>query len=152
MDILELALDEIKLRIKEVKDDMGIKVFKHTPTTPFSKGDLPGLAMLEGNDPIAKWANRSRHGYPAIRQLELILEIIVNKKKTPDIKDLYKKLRKGVFLERTDPTITEEIINPIVAEGAFIRENRKEGPIGYGLPDINVMRLVLDLLYTDDGF
>jgi hypothetical protein len=105
--------------------------------------------MLEGTDTIIKRASRNNLGYPATRDLEVIIELVVNKKDTPDIKGLFVDLRKAVFtVIDSDPVMQTSI----VADNVFIQENRTEGPIGYGLPDIEVMRLVLDLIYIDGGF
>jgi hypothetical protein len=104
--------------------------------------------MLEGDDNIFKRASRNKLGYPAQRSLEVVIELVVNKTVT-DIKALYPELRKAVFKVRnSDPAV----YSPIIADNVFINENRAEGPAGYGLPDIKVMRLVLDLIYTDGGF
>lgn len=149
MENRELGLLEIKARIKADRIALGLVSFKRTPTRPSSDDDLPCVFMLEGIDTIFKRASRNKLGYPAQRILEVTIELVVNKKATPDIKSLFLELRKTVFKVRdTDPAE----YSPIIADNVFINENRTEGPIGYGLPDIKAMRLVLDLIYTDGGF
>lgn len=149
MENRELGLLEIKARIKADRVALGIESFKRTPTRPSMPEDLPCVFMLEGDDIIFKRASRNKLGYPAQRSLEVTIELVVNKKATPDIKSLFKELRKTVFKIRdTDPAE----YSPIIADNVFINENRTEGPKGYGLPDIKAMRLVLDLIYTDGGF
>lgn len=148
MENRELGLLEIKERIKVARTALGLKTFKRTPTRPSQLGDLPCVFMLEGTDVIFKRASRGALGYPAHRSLEVIIELVVNKTVTTDIKGLFKDLRKAVFtLRGSDP----EEYTPVVAKDTFIQENRTEGPLGYGLPDIEVMRLVLDLIYIDGG-
>lgn len=149
MENRELGLLEIKERIKADRTALGLVSFKRTPTRPSEIGDLPCVFMLEGIDNIFKRASRNKTGYPAQRSLEVIIELVVDKNKTADIKSLFLELRKTVFkVKGSNPPE----YNPIVAENVFFNENRTEGPVGYGLPDIKVMRLVLDLIYTDGGF
>jgi hypothetical protein len=149
MENREAGLLEIKARIKAKRTNLGIVSFKRTPTRPSGDDDLPCIFMLEGTDVIFKRASRNRLGYPAQRNLEVIIELVVNKIATPDIKSLYLNVRKTVFkVIDSDPPV----YNSIVADNVFINENRTEGPMGYGLPDIQAMRLVLDLIYTDEGF
>ena len=148
MENRELGLLEIKARIKADRTTLGLTSFKRTPTRPSAPKDTPCVFMLEGIDNIFKRASRNKTGYPAQRSLEVTIELVVNKKDT-DIKPLFLDLRKTVFkIIGSDPPV----YNPIVADDVFINENRTEGPVGYGLPDIKVMRLVLDLIYTDGGF
>jgi len=149
MDNRETGLLEIKARIAADRSALGLATFKRTPTRPAQLDDLPCVFMLEGADNIFKRSSRGALGYPANRSVEVIIELVVNKTVT-DIKSVFPELRKSVFKDRgsSDPVV----YNPRVADNTFIQENRTEGPIGYGLPDIKVMRLVLDLIYTDGGF
>lgn len=149
MENRELGLLEIKARIKLDRVALGLTSFKRTPTRPSSDTDLPCVFMIEGIDTIFKRASRNKLGYPAQRSLEVAIELLVNKQATPDIKGLFLELRKTVFKVR-DSNPAE--YSPIIADNVFINENRTEGPVGYGLPDIKVMRLILDLIYTDGGF
>jgi len=153
MENRELGLLEIKARIKADRTSLGLKTFKRTPTDPLKSEDLPCVILLEGTDNIFKRASRNKLGYPAQRDLETIVELVVNKVDTPDIKALFLELRKTIFKVRNenDPN-AEPTYSSIIADDVFINENRTEGPVGYGLPDIKVMRLVLDLIYTDGGF
>jgi hypothetical protein len=149
MENRELGLLEIKERIKEARIALGLSSFKRTPTRPSNDDDTPCVFMLEGIDNIFKRASRNMLGYPAQRSVEVIIELVVNVRQTPDIKALFLELRKTVFQVRGSDPVE---YSPIIADNVFINENRTEGPIGYGLPDIKVMRLVLDLIYTDGGF
>jgi len=148
MENRELGLLEVKARIKEDRVALGLTTFKRAPTRPATLEDLPCVFMLEGADNIFKRSSRGALGYPARRSLEVIIELVVNKTAT-DIKSVYRELRKSVFKVRGSDPVK---YNPRVADDTFINENRTEGPIGYGLPDIKVMRLVLDLIYIDGGF
>ena len=103
--------------------------------------------MLEGIDKITKLSARGNTGYPAQRVLEVVIELVTTEK--TDIKALYKLVRSTVFsVKGSNP----KVYNSRLVDDAFINENRTEGPIGYGLPDVLGMRLVLDLFYTDNGF
>lgn len=148
-DNREIVLLEIYERIKTDRVALGFNSFKRTPTRPSKPEDLPCIFMLEGIDVIIKKSSRGITGYPAQRKLETVIELVVNKNDTADIKTLFYNLRKTIFKVRGSdpPEYNSRITNDI-----FFGENRIEGPIGYGLPDIKVMRLVLDLIYTDGGF
>ena len=149
MEKRELGLLEIKERIKADRVSLGITSFKRTPTRPSKSEDLPCIFMLEGIDEIIKRTSRGKLGYPYNRVLEVTLELVVDKNVTPDIKSVFNELRKTVFKTRgSDPAV----YGPELLDGVSIFENRAEGPIGYGLPDIKVMRLILDLNYIDGGF
>lgn len=142
----ELGLDEIYERIKARRDVIGVKTFKRTPTSPIQDSDMPCIFMLEEIDNVIKQSNRGNTGYPVRRVLEVVLELVTTK--STDIKTMYRTMRKSVFsIIGSDPFI----YNARIVDSVFIAENRTEGPIGYGLPDILAMRLVLDLVYTDDG-
>lgn len=142
----EAGLLEIYNRIKADRVTLGITSFKRIPTAPSEFSDLPCVFMLEGVDVVIKASARSNHGYPCTRNLEVPLELVT--KDSTDIKTLYLGLRRTVFKEiGSDPPV----YNAIIANNTFINENRTEGPMSYGLPDILVMRLVLNLIYTDNG-
>lgn len=148
MDKRELGLQEIFDRVSDKRIELGLQAFYRTPTDPVSDENLPCVIMHEGDDYIVKPASRSDHGYPAVRLLEVTLEVIV---KDADAKALTRQLRSVVFSERgTEPPV----INPRLLPGdktTFLRENHTEGPTGYGLPGLLGMRLVLDLIYIDGG-
>jgi hypothetical protein len=145
----ELGLVEIFERVKAKKDDLGLVSFKRTPTSPIDPNKLPAVLMFENIDLIVKKSSRHKLGYPARRKLEVILEIIVNTKNTSiDMKTLFRQLRLVVFTNRDEENPQ---LDPNVADGVFLDENRTEGPIGYGLPDVIGTKLVLDLFYTDNG-
>jgi len=147
MDNRELGLLEIFNRVKAEKDALGLVSFKRTPTRPSEINQCPCVFMTEGLDTIEKHSTRNILGYPCQRVLDVALELVVDKRQT-DIKALMIELRKSVFkVIDSDPPE----YSGIFASNLFIRENRMEGPIGYGLPDIKVMRLILDLTYIDGG-
>ncbi len=142
----EAGLTEIYNRIKDNRTIIGVKSFKRTPTNPISESDMPCIFMLEGIDNIITPSTRNATGYPARRILEVIFELVTTEK--TDIKTMYRAMRAAVFTQRGSDPVT---FNPRLDENVFIGENRTEGPIGYGLPDILAMRLILDLVYTDNN-
>jgi hypothetical protein len=143
----ENGLQEIFNRIKESRTSLGVKTFKWTPTNPIQESDMPCIFLLEGTDQIVKHSSRSNTGFPAKRVMEVILELVTSK--DTDIKTMYRNLRKVVFTKRgTDPSEYSSVI----ANNVFIQESRSEGPEGYGLPNVRGMRLVLDMVYTDENF
>ncbi len=146
----ENGLIEIYERIKVRKDNLGLKSFKRIPTFPVRKDMLPCVFMHEGVDTILEHSKRNKIGYPAKRILEVTIEIISIRES--DIKSLYSDVRKAVFLDKNSNWNNSLLFNSIITENTFINENRTEGPIGYRLPDIIGMSLILDLVYTDKGF
>ncbi len=135
----ELGLEEVENRIVTAKDDLGLKGFKRTPTRPIDKKYLPCVFMSEGIDEVISHSSRNAHGYPCRRALEVTLEIATDDDQ--DIKALFTEVRNAVFNGGV-----------VVADNnTFIREIRTEGPTGYDLPDMLGIRMVLALVYTDDG-
>ncbi len=149
MDLREAGLTEIFERIKEKRVVLGLKSFKRTPTRPSEASDMPCVFMLEGIDTVVKKSTRTPLGYPKIRNMEVVIELVVNKRQTPDIKELCDDLKKAVFTVRNT---TPEEYSAILTNEVYLQENRMEGPIGYGLPDIKVMRVIFDLIYIEGGF
>ena len=148
MILREQGLTEIHERLKADRVILGLKTFKRTPTAPVREQDLPCVFMIEGTDNVIAHSKRSRTGYPCKRVLEVVLELVTTK--DIDIKQLYNEVRKSVFKKRGGEV--PPVYEPILAQNTFINENRTEGPTGYGLQDVLGMRLVLDLVYTDNGF
>jgi len=140
----EAGLIELYDRVKDKRVTIGVASFKRTPSNPISETDMPCIFMMEGIDNIIKHSKRNASGYPARRILEVIFELVTTD--TTDIKAMYLEMRKALFTN-----ITTGVFDPRIADNVFMGENRTEGPIGYGLPDILTMRLVLDLIYTDDS-
>lgn len=145
----ELGLVEIYERLELVHVLIGLKTFRRNPTKPLRQEHLPYLIMDEGTDVILKHGDRRNHGYPARRSLEVQFEIAASKDL---INGLFLDVRKACFAEKGTFENTPPTFNAIVSEHTFINENRTEGPTGIEIPDILVKRLVLDLVYTDNGF
>lgn len=143
----ENGLVEIYERIKAKRTDLGLRAFRRNPTKPADPSLLPCLFMIEGEDHITKRSGRSATGYPAKRNAEITIELVVGK--DADIKAMYRNLRRFVFMERgSDPVV----YNPRVAENVFISELRSNGPSGVGIPDISSMEMILEMTYIDEGF
>lgn len=148
MEKRELGLTEMYERVKADRVSLGLVSFRKTPTRPSQLGDLPCVFMLEGPDRIIQKSNRDTLGYPARRVMEVTFESVVNKRGSISVKNLNSELRRTIFKVRdSDPPIYSGVID----DNVFISENRTEGPTGYGLPDIEVMRLIIDLTYIDGG-
>ncbi len=133
----EAGVQEIYNRIKAARHTLGIAACKRTPTKPITEYKMPCVFIIEGVDIVLKDNSRNPLGYPSRRQLEVILEIIVER--DVDIRALYTGIRSAVLSDAT------------VAKNTFVMEIRTEGPSGYGLPDVSGMNLVLALTYTDNG-
>jgi hypothetical protein len=137
MELRETCIEVIKGIIKDNKEQLGVVTCKRAPTNSITSSITPAIIIIEGDDVVLKKTSRGIKIYPVKRNLELILEIITVL--GYDIKKLYRHVR-SVVLQ-----------NPIVADDCYIEEIRAEGPHGYELPDVKGMRLVLSLMYTDNG-
>lgn len=135
----EAGLVQIYDRIYTQRDTLGLKAFKRTPTIAVDESFLPCIFMMEGLDEVIEHSSRNQTGYPCRRALEVALELVTDG--SADIKKLYTDVRTVIF----DGGVV------VADNNTFIREIRTEGPTGYGLPDVLGMRLVLALVYTDDG-
>jgi len=133
----EEGLIEIFNRIKDNRLVLGLVSFQRSPTNPIDFTVMPSLFMLEGTDIIVTPSKRGPNVYPARRQLEVTLELVTSS--SVNIRALLLQLRVVVLTDT------------VVAQNTFIQELRAEGPNGYGIPDVLGMRLVLGLMYTDEG-
>lgn len=140
MERRENGLVEIFARLYNARNTLGLKFCKRMPTKPVQPNvdTVPGIYMVEGEDSVSERNSRNPFGYPARRNLEVVLEIIAPL--DSDIKALYRAVRK---------TVLGGSVN--VADDSFIRESRTEGPAGYEVPDLQGMRMVLVLTYVDTG-
>jgi hypothetical protein len=147
----EAGIQELYERLKLAYVEIGLKTFKRNPTQRLRDEDFPYIILDQGTDQIVKAGSRKTHGYPAKRVAEIILEIGTNDDGKTNIQALYDKVRKAIFTVRgSDPV--EYSATLVRQDGVFFAENRTEGPTGVDIPDILVMRLVLDLIYNDKAF
>lgn len=142
-----LALAEIKRRIAAAKTALGIKTFRHNVRTPILKEDLVALLVFDGIDEIVEKSARNATGYPQKRIMEVALEIIHLADPAVSIYQRYNDLRAVVLV---DPWPVK-LENGSPDGMTMLSELRAEGPSGYGLPDVEGIRLILGLSYTDDG-
>lgn len=139
----EAGLVEIYERLKANRVTLGVKTFKRNPTEPIVAEDLPCIFMIENDDVIIKRSSRKITD-PKTRKLDTSIELVTSD--DVDIKTLFLAVRKVIFTERdSDPAE----YSTRVTDTAFIDENRTEGPLGYGLPNVLGMALHLDLVYKD---
>lgn len=137
MELREQSIIEVENRVKDARSILALNTCRRMPGPAISARNCPAVLIIEGEDVVVKKSNRGTSIYPARRRLELILEIVTVL--GYDIKKLYRGVRSVVLQD------------VVVAENCIIEEIRTEGPNGYDLPDIEGMRLVLSLLYTDLG-
>lgn len=134
----EEALEEIYTILYNNRVVLGLRGLQRNPTEPIEEKYLPVIFIVEDVDEIIKVLSRSAGIYPCKRRLEVILEMVADT--SIDIKKLYRDVRNTLFS------------NGILTVGnTFIREVRTEGPTGYGLPKLLGMRLILEIVYDDDG-
>jgi len=137
MEDREIALDEIYNRIVAAGVSIGIKSVQRAPMSPLDPKKFPCISLFEGPDEVVKVNSRGVSIYPARRLMEVVLELSASD--SDDMKVLYQKVR------------TTVLANPILSNNTFISELRTEGPMGYDIPNTQGMRLVLALVYTDEG-
>ena len=134
------AAKEIKRRVAEIRVAAGLKTFVETPTEQAKIEQLPLCNMVYGVDKIIKRSTRSaspsRAGVPNVRSAEIILELIAPK--SANVSSICDKVRDAVLVD----------IHPISGDpSTYIEEDRTEGPVGYGLPNVEAMILVFNLIY-----
>lgn len=134
-------------RIKAARTTIGLKTFVRTPTEQASLEQLPLCFMNYGTDSIIKKSSRtsspSRDGATSICAVEIIFEII--SLQGSDIISIFQKLRKAVLSDIYPALDTEGAVDYSVS----LAEERKEGPLGYGLPDVVAFIFVVTLTYPD---
>lgn len=140
------ACVEIFERIKANKEVIGLKTFRKTPTSQAKIEEMPICFMVYGKDSIIKKSSRSssfKNRSGDMRSVEVILELVANK--TDDVFAIFEKVRETV-LEDIHPL---KNLDGSIDTTTFMIEDRTEGPIGYGLPDIEAMIFVINLVYLD---
>lgn len=134
---------EIKARIVAVKDTAGLNKFRYAPTQAIELDDCPACVLIEGIDEIVKRSSRTAQGIKDTRLSEIIIEIIAEKdsNQMPDtIKSIFRQVKAAVLAD----------IHPVPTQkSVFMIEARTEGPMGYGIPNALIMRLVLELMYQE---
>jgi len=144
-----LAIAEIKKRIKDNRNTLvsgGIKSFHENLQRGLVLADLPAVCLSEGPDEILKRTARNPRGLPMDRMVEIIIDTVLVKAVGTDIRKVCIDIREVVL-----STIHPVTINSVVDNTTFLSELRIEGPFGYGLPDVEGIRLVLGLNYVDKG-
>lgn len=145
MNLKDESIIEIKRRIYVQRATIGLNKFRYAPTTPIELDDCPACVMIEGIDDIIKRSSRTTpttNGYT--RLAEIIIEVIAEKDANgmPEtIKSIFRQVKSAV-LENIHPV-------PEQKQSVFMQEARTEGPMGYGIPNALIMRLVLELMYQD---
>ena len=132
----DLAIEELKGRFKANASTLGLKDLKVNPSAPIDGKKLPAIYMHTGNDVVVKSGTQRWHGFPAVREAELVIEIF--EKESGDISGLCSKARAIVFSEP-----------PANLKG--IRETRSLGPTGFGLPGVLYAQIFLAMTYVDHG-
>jgi hypothetical protein len=136
------AAQEIKRRISTIRVSAGLKTFCEVPTEQAKVEQLPLCNMVYGVDKIVKRSTRSaspsRAGMPNVRSAEIMLELIAPK--SSNVVEIAKKVRDAVLSD----------IHPITNDSlTYMEEDRTEGPVGYGLPNIEAIILVIILIYPE---
>lgn len=154
MDYREESLSEIKNRLKRDRAILGIKSIERNSNTPLDKSNVPAIYIFEGRDVIVKYTNKNPLGYPAIRSLEINIEVVAKRdREAKGIKDLLKLVRRSVFCERSGEVDNYVFTASHILPGnSVIKELRIKGPGAYDVPELVGIKLVIGLQYTDNGF
>lgn len=134
MDNREAAIATLMARIKTNSVALGLKRLKLTPTSAAAKEDCPAVYLHEGDDEVMNESNGSWHGFPKVRQLQLIFEMWVVGDNAA-AKTFFKQVRALVFSEKID--------------GVGMSELKTFGPYSNGIHDMRGMQLVMGIIYHD---
>jgi len=137
MENREAGLQVLYNRIKDARIELDIKTFRRTPSVPVEHDDLLCVFMTEGIDRIVKPHSRDWLGYPARREVEIILEMI--SVDTYDIRAFYTRFRRVALSSAK------------LSDDCIVREVRAVGPSGYHAPNVIGIQLVCAMTYTDKG-
>ncbi len=143
-DYRELGILEIEKRIRAVRTEAGLRSYRRTPSRPIDEKYLPCVYLHEGVDIIIENSNRNSHGFPRRRICEIYVETILEKEAghPTAIKDVFRKVRSSVLGSSS----------ALVGKHVQLYELRTEGPMGYGLPDVIGMNLILGMRYFEESF
>lgn len=140
--------DALYNRIKDSKDAIGLRSFIRTPTDQAKVEQLPLCFMNYGIDSIIKKSSRtasvSRPGMYNTCAVEVVFEIVSFV--DSDIVSIFRNLRKAI-LDDIHPLLDSQ---GEVDKSVYITEERKEGPFGYGIPDVVAFVFVISLIYPDE--
>lgn len=135
-------------RVKENRVTIGLKTFVEVPTSQAKIEQLPICFMNYGIDSIIKRSSRSsyssRKGERSMRSLEVIFQIVASK--SDNVVSIFQKMRSAI-LSDIHPIKDE---NDVIDFSVYMYEERSEGPVGYGIPDVEVFVFVITLIYPDD--
>jgi len=133
------AMDAIKASITAAKTTIGLKTFKWAAEDPSINFDELSCVFLGvGPDDIKKYCNRGHLGYPAAREAQIVVELVVEA--SVSIETMFQALRKAI------------LDNYQISATSTIREIKSIGPIGYNIPGVKGASLILGLDYIDSGF
>lgn len=141
-----LAVAEIKKRIKNAKVALGMKTFHYNPQRGLRADELRAVCLTEGIDDIIRRSSRNPRGLPLDRLVELIIDVVDLKTDTSNINKVCIDVREAI-MQDIYPVVVDEKVD----HTTFLSELRIEGPFGYGLPDVEGIRLILGLNYIDTG-
>ena len=131
------GITEIKNRLIAKQTELGLTTIRMLPDVGIDKGGLPAIIIKEGVDEIDNRNPRTYTGYPAKRDLEVIVESWVTVE--TDIRAFHQQVRSVVLAD------------PAIDSNTRIREARSIGPFNMDIPDIWGMQLVLSMFYRDQG-
>lgn len=140
----DVALTEIQRRIDAAHETIGLSTFKQTPTTGGKVSEMPICYMTAGTDAIVKRTKRSVTSKGCTRKLEVIIEIVGSVQS--NVLNMCRSVRDAIMVD-CNP-VKDENGNSVLT--SYIYEERMEGPVGYGIENIEAIVLVINLVYTDN--
>lgn len=134
-----LGLERVYALLVPLFKSYPLEFFGFSPDYTIDQIKLPAVIILEGADEITKRASRGYLGYPAKRELEIIVECWDSS--LQGCRDLYQQVR-SILL------VNEGVLIP---SSVVVREIRAVGPFNLDLPAIKGIRIIFGMNYTDSG-
>ena len=147
-----LAYDKLSENVETLFELMELKSVVTDPVDALdSESQMPALTLQQGVDEMGTLSNRTALGYPAKRELQIIV-------------DYFEKI--GRKIHGQEVTLIEKINkirSTVLQEGAYgpfekdgckvsIREKKIKGPFPIAFKNHIGIRLTFSLEYTDGGF
>lgn len=138
-DIRELIGVEIEKRLSPLFSSYPLNYFMRNPDETVIKTHMPCVLIMEGEDSIKSYSQRTYAGYPCKRDFEVFVEVW--DLKDGDVRDL-KKQSLALALGNASGVLLNNVT---------VREKKTIGPFNFGLPGVEGMRIILEISYKDNG-
>lgn len=143
-----LSVDVLINRFRAHQEALGLETLKLNPNTEIYDADMPALVLTNGADIVVKESSRDIRGIPMIRSFLISAELIINRKNT-DV-DLLKQvcLMRDIVLNKPYPLVLDD---GRPDRTTYFKEVSIDGPYSYRVAYIEGVRLMIGLIYEDNG-